>query len=194
MATPIGHVLAGYAVAGIAAAPQLLSRRHTAGLCMLMALAPDLDLLPRLLLGQPALFHGGISHSFAAALLAAGVVAGIHSLRGQSFRYVLALGFVAYTTHLLLDFLGPDNRYPYGLPLFWPMVDTTYLSPRPLLLGVRHASTTEASLREFIQGVASFRNLVAIGWEVVVSLPLVILGQWLGLQRRKRTQSRSLSG
>ena len=76
MATPIGHGLLGVVVyllgtqrGGPARWISLLS------LTLFAAVAPDLDFLPGLFVGKPALFHQGISHSLIFAIFAAALCA-----------------------------------------------------------------------------------------------------------------------
>lgn len=141
-------------------------------LCVFMSLAPDLDLIPGMLQGQPVLYHGGISHSLGMALLVSGLVAWGATYLGVGWRTAFVLGCSAYCSHLLLDMLGPDGREPYGIPLLWPLSDATFLSPVPLLRGVHHASTTGAGFGEFLQGVFSWHNVLSILVESLVILPV----------------------
>ena len=63
MASPIGHGLMGFGIGRIAegyggpGGPLFLAT------CMVFAIAPDLDFLPGIASGQPALHHQGASHS-----------------------------------------------------------------------------------------------------------------------------------
>jgi inner membrane protein len=179
MATPLGHVLAGYAIYGFARGPKAGEQLGLAFLGVFMAVAPDLDLIPGLLMGQPVLYHGGISNSLGFALLTSLVAAAIFKMRGKGFFPVFSLGFLAYSSHLLLDWLGLDGRPPYGIPVFWPISNETFLSPAPVLPGVRHAGVTNASISEWIQGILSWHNVVAIAIEVAVIAPFIFLAYWL---------------
>lgn len=199
MATPIGHALAGYAVARwqtdepgtFSLKPQTVPQRlwsllKPLGLtayCVFMALAPDLDLIPGVLRGQPILYHGGISHSFGFALLVSLLMALILQWVGWPFWRTFVIGLIAYSTHLLLDPLGPDGREPYGIPLLWPLTSQTYLSPVPILTGVHHANSSTASIATVISGVLSLHNLMAIGVELLLVGPFCFLKpflRWLG--------------
>jgi membrane-bound metal-dependent hydrolase YbcI (DUF457 family) len=90
MATPLGHALAGYAVYNLAKAPQRSDGWGLPLLCVFMATAPDLDFLPGLLVGKPALFHQSITHSLGAAMLVSLGAAGVWSLRSRSFPAVFS--------------------------------------------------------------------------------------------------------
>jgi membrane-bound metal-dependent hydrolase YbcI (DUF457 family) len=179
MATPLGHVLSGYAIYGFARVPKADEQPGLALLGVFMAVAPDLDLIPGLVVGLPVLYHGGISHSLGFALLTSLVAAGIFKMRGKMFFPAFALGFLAYSSHLLLDWLGPDGRPPYGIPAFWPISSETFISPVPVLLGVRHAGVTSASISEWIQGMLTWHNVIAIAIEVAVIAPFIFLAYWL---------------
>jgi inner membrane protein len=176
MATPIGHALAGYSV--YVAGSSVKSRTPILfWACLLIAIAPDFDFIPGILHGQPNLYHQGLSHSLGAALvvsLAAALIVG----KGALWKN-WSLLFVAYVSHLALDFFAPDGRPPYGQPLLWPISSTYYLAPLPLqiLWGVRHAKATSAGTSEWISGILQPQNLRAIGIEVLVTLPMVLLAR-----------------
>lgn len=191
MATPIGHALAGYAVSRWNAdetaqfslkeqtvAQFLWSLIKPLGLtiyCVFMGIAPDLDLIPGVLQGQPILYHGGITHSFGFGLLVSLLMAFLLQWAGWSFWRTFAIGLIAYSTHLLLDPLGPDGREPYGIPLLWPLTSQTFLSPVPILTGVHHANSSTASIATVISGVLSWHNVMAIGVELLLVGPFCFL-------------------
>jgi inner membrane protein len=180
MATPIGHAVAGYAIYSIS--PHGAHGRGSwrlALLCIFMAVAPDLDVLPGLLQGKPVLFHGGITHSLGTGLVLSLLVAGICRFSGRTVVSVFSLCLAAYASHLLLDFVGPDGREPYGIPLFWPISVETFLSPVPLLPGMRHVDNTLASNADFVRGVLNPYNMAAILLEIAVGGGIVILGRIL---------------
>jgi inner membrane protein len=178
MATPIGHALAGYAVYNFSKEAQGRDDLRLMLLCVFIATAPDLDFLPGLLVGKPALYHQGITHSLGAALLVSLGAAGVWGLRSRLFVAVFSYCFIAYLSHLILDLLGPDNRPPYGIPLLWPMSEEHFISPISILLGMRHAATATASTQEWALGLLHLHNLVAIAWETILVLPFILLGQW----------------
>jgi len=184
MATPLGHMLAGYAIYSFARGPKAGEQPGLVFLGVFMA--PDLDLIPGLLAGQPALYHGGISHSLGFALLISLTVAGICKMRGKVFLPVFILGFLAYSSHLLLDWLGPDGRPLFGIPVFWPISNETFLSPVTALPGVSHARATDDSIAEWIQEILSWHNLGAVALEAALITPFIILGRWLRSRRGLR--------
>ena len=57
MATPIGHVLGGYLVYACASSARPVRNRIVIWVCLALAISPDLDFVPGLWVGQPALYH-----------------------------------------------------------------------------------------------------------------------------------------
>ena len=97
-----------------------------------LANAPDLDFLPGLLTGQPALYHRGLTHTLG-AVVAVGVVVGL-ALRalgwrtGTASRAALWVAAV-YASHLVLDFFTTDVKGPHGARLLWPLSNEYLISP-----------------------------------------------------------------
>jgi inner membrane protein len=175
MATPVGHSLAGYAIYRFLG-PSEDGRSARLLVAVVTANAPDLDFVPGILVGAPATYHQGMSHSLAFAA-AAGVIGAVMlgAVTGTVARTGFVLSFLCYSSHLALDLFGPDARPPYGIPLFWPLTDHTFLSPVPLLLGAQHVSRTSASTGDWVSAVLTLHNVAALGLEIVVILPCVLL-------------------
>jgi inner membrane protein len=175
MATPIGHALAGYAIYR-ALVPAKTRQPALLVFAAAIATAPDLDFVPGLLIGAPATYHQGLSHSFAFAVVA-GVTGAMvfRSVAGIAARLGFVVSFFCYASHLVLDLFGPDTRPPYGIPLFWPFSDHPFLSPVQLLLGASHAGRTSASTGEWMNGILTFYNVAALGLEALLMLPFVLL-------------------
>ena len=176
MATPIGHSLAGYVIYRFRVRHGQDRRPVLLLLALVMANAPDLDFLPGILAGTPAAYHQGLSHSFAFALIASVVATAV--LRAAFYMPVgpvFVLGFLCYSSHLVIDLFGPDRRPPFGIPLFWPVSDRTFLSPVQMFLGVHHVNTASASTSEWVRAVLTFQNVAAIGLEAVIMLPFLFL-------------------
>lgn len=175
MATPIGHALAGYLVFR-----SFADTKHEGSgrlwICMVMAVCPDLDFLPGIILkGQPALYHQGISHSLGFAI-GVGLIGAL--VWGRRWRFLMVnwgLFSMAYGSHLVIDLFGPDLRPPFGLPLFWPISDHYYLAPFQIFWGVSHAGTASATFAEWVSGVMDVYNLGAIAIEIIVILPLILI-------------------
>jgi inner membrane protein len=97
-----------------------------------------------------------------------------------SFFRLFVVCFVSYLSHLILDLFSPDNRLPYGIPLFWPITQKYFISPVPVFLGVHHAGSTSSSILEWLAGIFSLYNIAAIALEVAIIVPLIFLGRRLG--------------
>ncbi|HEU4334338.1 MAG TPA: metal-dependent hydrolase [Candidatus Eisenbacteria bacterium] len=177
MATPLAHGLAGYGVYLLAAPRRERSGVALAIACAVAGIAPDLDFIPGIALGSPALFHQGISHSLAAAAVAGALLASLPVARETRWRERWGILTLAYASHLVLDLFGPDRRAPYGIPLLWPITDATFLAPITLLPGVRHARTTTVETAEWIRRVLDPRNLMALLIEAGVFVPFVVLAR-----------------
>lgn len=183
MATPVGHVLAGCA-AGSAATP---GRERVDGAllaaCGALAVAPDLDFLPGLVQGAPALYHQGVTHSLLAGAVAAGVGAWALARAGRGGAWLFAPLLAAYLSHLAVDLVGPDGRPPYGIPLLWPASDAAFLAPWTLLPGVEHAETAGTATGAWLAAVFAPRNLAAVGAELLLLGPFAAAA---ALVRRRR--------
>ncbi len=191
MATPIGHALAGYAVYGLRPGIHPEKRPLLLVLCLLLAVCPDLDFLPGILYGQPALYHQGISHSLG---MATGVGLAVALLYSQTCRTVLThwgLFTLAYASHLIIDVFGPDGRPPFGIPLFWPITDNYYLAPVQVFWGVHHAAQTSATTGAWLTGIMDLFNLGAIGIEIFIVLPLVLLTKYFRHRKENKPKTKT---
>jgi membrane-bound metal-dependent hydrolase YbcI (DUF457 family) len=135
MPSPIGHALAGVAavwtadlVPGrrgfrVASTAASLYARFGGGLtltCAALAVAPDLDVL----LGT----HRTITHSLGAVLFVGLFAAAMAANASRPILRVALMCAAAYGSHLLLDWLGADQRPPYGIQALWPMDTGWYIS------------------------------------------------------------------
>jgi inner membrane protein len=166
---------------------------------MFLAVAPDLDFLPGVLQGQPALYHQGLSHSLAFALAVS--LLGALALRRGACGLLATWGilFAAYGSHLLIDLFGPDQRLPYGIPLFWPLSDGTYLSPISVFWGVHHAARASDTTAQWLASIASVHNVGAVLVEMAVIGSFAVMAEivsrrrwarWRGPMRQGRTEIR----
>ncbi len=153
-----------------------------------MANLPDLDFLPGLLVGRPALYHQGVTHSMGFALLVSLGTAALYRLCGRPFSAVFHLGFLSYLSHLLLDALSPDGRLPYGIPLLWPLSTAYFSGPVALLLGVHHAGSSSTSVWDWVRSILHPYNLAALALEALWIAPLIVWGRRYrqGRSRRQR--------
>ncbi len=173
MPTPVGHAIAGLATGWFSDA--LIRLRHTTPgraaarlttACVAAAVVPDLDILFRM--------HRSYTHSLGAAAIA-GAVAWVVARRKSSILASPAVvGMtvaVAYSTHVLLDWLAKDTAPPFGLMALWPFSSGFYLSGANLFFEV---SRRYWKPDEFIVG-----NFKAVGWEILVLAPIAALAFWL---------------
>jgi membrane-bound metal-dependent hydrolase YbcI (DUF457 family) len=172
MPSPIGHALAGVAVAWTAdlvpgdrawrTAPATGTWYQRAGggltlLCASLGAAPDLDLA--------FTAHRTATHSLSAAMAVAVVAAAIAAGTGRSIARVTVMCAAAYGSHLLLDWLGADFYPPRGLQLLWPFTHEWYISGLDLF-------RQTARLRIFARG-PMLTNVRAILQELAILGPIV---------------------
>jgi inner membrane protein len=161
MPSPIGHALAGVAVAW--AIDPRTDRRLTLAAASLAAL-PDIDLLL-------PIQHRTITHSLG-AVIAVTIIAAVVTAQvtRRSVARVALICAAAYASHLLLDWLGVDDYFPYGLTLLWPFSDRFYISGWNLF--------PETARQHLFTGPSLVVNLKAIAQEVALLGPIV-LAVWL---------------
>ena len=163
MPTSFGHAAAGIAAAWTA--DRRASNRLTVA-CALLAASPDLDLLFHT--------HRGPSHSLGAAIIV-GVAAGliVRSTRVARSPQAIRIGLIcglAYSTHILLDWLAIDTWPPYGLQALWPFSSEWYIS------GLNWFRQTERD--HFFSVHAFVVNTKAVVQEMAILLPILGL-LWL---------------
>jgi inner membrane protein len=167
MPTPLGHALAGLAVAGIVRGPRLPPRQ--VAVLAFCAAAPDLDLVLRLVDG--ANHHRGPSHSFAAAILVALATLLLRRV-GLGLPGSVLMG-AAWASHVVLDYLGLDTSPPIGEMALWPFSEAFYASPVPVFYDIPR-SFSPAAIRH---------NLVAVTLELLILVPVAWLC-WGGFKSR----------
>jgi inner membrane protein len=181
MPSPIGHALAGVAVAWVVEStrsqrtpPTTVSLLTVA--CATLAVLPDIDLLYMPL-------HRMATHSVTATLFITIVAAAVTGwVTGRvSWRVALACG-AAYSTHLLLDWVGDDASAPYGIQPFWPFSAEWFISPWTLFAGTER--------RDPLSSRALLINLRALVLEIAILGPVVV-ALWF---RRKRRNLGPTSG
>jgi inner membrane protein len=176
MPSPIGHVLAGAAVAlaADAVAPLLWSGLELKlGVAILAGLAalPDLDLI------YPPI-HRALTHSLGSvilvAIMGAGVTGWVTRRRAIGFGTLCGL---AWASHLLLDWLGVDPNPPAGIKALWPFSDGWFISGLHLFPGTER--------RQLFTITAVATNLRAVASETIVLAP-VVFALWMIRSRLPR--------
>jgi inner membrane protein len=190
MATPIGHSIAGFAISRLLPEDARKDAPLLTVVCVGMAVLPDMDVLPGLISGMPAFFHGGMSHSFFAGAIISLLVALIFRTKHLTRLQLFAFCFAAYSTHLFMDFVNTDGRAPYGIPLFWPFTDAAFISPIPVFIGMHHSDSATDTIGQFLDAVFSSYNVLAIALEMAILAPHV----WLASQvQRWRQQEQHIA-
>jgi membrane-bound metal-dependent hydrolase YbcI (DUF457 family) len=168
MASPVGHGLLGLLVSGKFSVQELREEWRYILVCLFCALAPDLDILPGMMVGQSNLFHHGISHSVGFALIFALALNLAYFRRRASFRG-FAIFFALYCSHLFLDYIAIDTSYPYGSPFLWPLSDAYYLAPFAFLPDIHRSSDSNLN---FLFTLINSHNLFAASVEFLILAPL----------------------
>jgi membrane-bound metal-dependent hydrolase YbcI (DUF457 family) len=178
MASPIGHALAGLAVAWTAdlvpgsgtrrTVPAHASWYDQAGdgltaACVLLAAAPDLDLF----FGR---FHRTMTHSVLAVVVVAGVAAFAAARLRLPVRRVAFMCAGAWASHLLVDWLAVDQSIPRGIQLLWPFDGRWFISGWDIFLG--------SERRDLFSAATMRRNIAAVVQEIAIFAPIVI-ALWL---------------
>ena len=161
MPTPIGHGLAGLAVAGVFRRSGDLSQVQVSTLAFLAA-APDLDLVLRLVDG--ANHHRGPSHSLGAALVA-GLAAWALRRLGIDWLPGSLAAALAWASHVALDYLGLDTSPPVGEMALWPLSNSFFASPVSVFYDVPRSFSAEA-----IQ-----HNILAVTIEIAILGPVAFV-------------------
>ena len=185
MATPVGHSLLGITIARLAGGATEHRTWRWYAYAAVAANAADLDFLPGLLVGDANRFHQMLSHSLFAACVFAAAAATVARPAGMG---AVRLGWASgglYASHLLLDFFTRDLRPPLGLPLFWPLSTSTFISSWTPFPGVVHGNPGTPTPAVFAQ-LLSWHNLAAIAVEIVALLPPLAL-VWYFTAARLRT-------
>jgi membrane-bound metal-dependent hydrolase YbcI (DUF457 family) len=161
MPSPVGHLLAGVAVAWTVAPRAGVRVTATAAL---LAAAADLDLLL-------PVQHRTVTHSITAvALVTIFATLVTRQVTGESRARFAAVCAGACASHLLLDWLGPDPVFPYGLQALWPFSDRFYISGWDVF---RPTARTGIFSR-----ATMVRNLTAAAQELALLGPIVV-ALWL---------------
>lgn len=162
MPSPVGHALGGLIVGELLTPSALL-------ICALAGALPDIDFA----WGG----HSRETHSLGAALIAGLVVL---AWKRQP-RLALAVT-LAWSTHVLFDWLGSDDTPPLGVMALWPVNSNFYFA---------HAYVFEAISRRYWLDNFITHNTWAVIKEVLMLGPLlwiVVLmsARWRGRRRFRR--------
>ena len=143
-----------------------------------LAVAPDLDILPGMLVGKGAAYHGTATHSVA-AVVAVGLIA--WWVLGKRWA---ALAGAAYLSHLVVDLL--DDRGRTNVLLGWPFTPERPMAIAPVFPTVpfeHGGGATDAVLSLFeprVMGALAMQTLVGLAGA------LLLVGLAFGLRRLRR--------
>ena len=174
MPSPVGHLLAGAAVYLVATRKREHSRVRLT-VTLLGSVLPDFDFVPGFLIGEPAAFHHGISHSFVfAALFGVLVFMSLRSVRTKKIAIRTGLlASLAYAVHVILDLVNVHEG-TRGVPVLWPLFDRRFGFNLGLFRHFHH--------EEFARGiwsVARWDNLAAVMRELAaIGIPTLVLFLW----------------
>ena len=171
MPSPIGHLLGGAALYLAGTSPQHRSR-VTLAVTMMGSILPDFDFLPGILIGEPAAFHHGESHSLAfATLFGALVFISLRFYRQKTIaRQAALLATLAYALHVLLDSVSANN----SVPMIWPLFNHK-LGINLNLFGHFH----HGGLEHGVWSVVRWDNLPAVLRELtILGIPVLLLFLW----------------
>ena len=88
-------------------------------------------------------------------------------------RYLIAVTLVlAFTSHLVLDWLGADPTPPNGLQVFWPFSDHWYISGLDIFRGTAR--------RNIFTARSMWINATALAQEIAITGPIA----WIVFRRR----------
>jgi inner membrane protein len=188
MPSPVGHSLVGCIIYQATEDAAVGRRRWLVPLLYVFAAnAADLDLVPGFLMGNPNLYHRGISHSLGlAALFAVAFGPILACCAGERLRRATAIAFLLYLSHPVVDCFNVDIRPPFGVPLLWPLSSAYYIAPFPLLLDVQRQGTGG----NFLTSLLSVHNLQTVTVELLVFLPcLGLVCAWKRLAELRRLKA-----
>jgi membrane-bound metal-dependent hydrolase YbcI (DUF457 family) len=159
MPSPIGHLLGG-AIAGEVLAPSAL------WLCAVAGAAPDVDFL-----------WGG--HNQQTHSLGAAVIAGLAVFAWKrNARLALAVT-LAWSSHVLFDWLGSDDTPPIGVMALWPLTTDYYFA---------NAFVFEAISRRYWLDNFVSHNAWAVMKEVLILGPLLAVAMSARWRARRRSR------
>jgi membrane-bound metal-dependent hydrolase YbcI (DUF457 family) len=182
VALPIAHATAGYLVHRAGRGVLSEDRSSLAGwrravVFMLIGNLPDTDFLPGFVLGQPGLFHRGVTHTVLAAVVFAAAAAFVRWRRGERCGSVALLFGAAYLSHVVLDFLTKDTHSPAGGQFLWPLSSSYFVSPVTIFTEIHLASRTRAG---FLLSLVAWPTMLVVAREAAIAA--VALAAWFAAE------------
>ncbi len=161
MPSPVGHSLISLSIACLFDRNFKLNNLKFLLFIFMLAILPDLDLLPILLLGleKGVKYHQLYTHNILFALIVGGVVYTLSKNKRNAF-----IAFIIILFHILADILVTDYKEPIGVPIFYPFWGKT------LSLGLIPGIDKGGLAKLF-----SIANFQAILIEIALFFPLFIV-------------------
>ena len=178
MPSPVGHALGG-AIVSLVMAPNgpgawsLGLGRNAFTLVALAAVLPDIDFA----WGR----HNMETHSLGAAILAG--LAVLAWTRGKNPSLALAVT-LAWSTHVLFDWLGSDDTPPLGVMALWPLTSAFYFADAFVFEAI--------SRRYWLPNFISHNAWAVIKETLILGPPFLLLTalRWRGRRRFRRPGTR----
>ena len=172
MPSPIAHAAIGYVAYRLwrkrlpsAANRNFFKLPSLLLLTTVLSLAPDIDAVVGLLMGDLGRFHNNLTNSLTFVLVLSTAIAGLAYLtRPSEVSAWFALGLVCVGAHIAMDYLTVGR----GVMLFWPLSSNRYGAPLKLFYGL-HWSDGLFSIRHL------WTALTETVFALVVILPLRLL-------------------
>jgi LexA-binding, inner membrane-associated putative hydrolase len=182
MPSPIGHALAGAAIAfGSAPAMGIRSPSNESDarrLRILTLVAAALAALPDIDLAAPYT-HRTITHSLVATAVMTIIAAVVTGQVTKRFVWrTTMICAAAYASHLLLDWLAVDDVPPRGLQILWPFSDRWFISDWDLFRGTAR--------REIFSAASMRANVLAVAQEIATLGPIAALAWLVGVKASTR--------
>lgn len=151
------------------------ARRVEMFICILIANAPDIDLLFGLFTDSLNRYHHLGTHTLGWTLLTAFCI-WLYSKFALKNHPVFAFWFIflIITSHLVIDIFTADTKKPIGIMLAWPFSEQYWHSA---------VSIFPAPAKKNVMDIFSLRNLGNAGWEFLISLPFVFVALLLKVRR-----------
>lgn len=188
MPFPVAHSLAGAAIRSAVVREPDRACRGGLLVAVVLANAPDLDLLPGLMIGDPNRFHHGWTHSLLTAALVGLLVSWLARRERRARLFGLGAGGTGCVvaallgSHVLLDMLTQDLRAPFGVPALWPLVDA-HFHLAPLFARAERLAGPGSPL-EFFASMATAHTAGALVREMAIVAPVWAVVVWW----RRRTR------
>ena len=155
MPSSVGHAI-GALIVGGAVDARPVSRATLAarvGILSLLGAVPDLDLLINR--------HRAESHSLGAAIIVGTIAALMRWPLGATRVRIWLAAAGAWSSHPILDMIGEDHSFPYGVELFWPLSRAYFTTGWDFFLPISRAFYTKRHIPETVAAIT--RELLVLG-------------------------------